>query len=167
MPQLGEVKRAHELGKKGFYKYIWHACIDCGKERWVLVKSKGSQLPRSLRCYDCGTRKALWKGGKTRQGKGYIGIKLYPSDFFYSMAHSGGYVLEHRLVMAKYLNRCLLPWEIVHHKNHIKNDNRIENLKLITDKRFHLVDAKARNYIKRLQGRIAILEGQLRDFIMM
>ena len=65
--------------------------------------------------------------------KGYRMIRIYPDNFFYSMASKDGYIMEHRLVMAKHLGRCLHKWELVHHINHNRKDNHIENLQLISD----------------------------------
>jgi len=48
-----------------------------------------------------------------------------------------GYIYEHRYVMESYLNRYLSHDEIVHHKNGVKTDNRIENL-ILTNRREHM-----------------------------
>lgn len=133
MPQIGEIKKGTEIRKANRYNHIWIACIDCARVRWVRFY-KGKAI--SLRCCDCarkiqrGAKCPKWKGGRTYSSWGYVQILLQPADFFYPMANSNRRVMEHRLVMAKHLGRCLLPWELVHHKNGIRDDNRLENLEL-------------------------------------
>jgi hypothetical protein len=79
-----------------------------------------------------GKRSMAWKGGKIKDKFGYIQIWMprHPN------AKLAGYIHEHRFVMSEHLNRPLESGESVHHKNGIKDDNRIENLELMT-KRVH------------------------------
>ena len=162
MPQLGEIKGGRELGYGSGWKFMWDACRVCGKERWVRFDWAGGK------CKKCAGKEytikysrenaPCWKGGRLLF-KGYMVIAMQPTDFFYPMADKKGYVLEHRLVMAQHLGRCLHRWEIVHHKNHIRNDNRFENLQLVTDDRHTQITILERR-IKLLEQRVTMLEAE-------
>lgn len=77
-----------------------------------------------------GADHGAWKGGRVRIGK-YWAVMLFPGDPFWEMATTAnGYVLEHRLVMARSLGRALTSRETVHHINGDHADNRLANLQL-------------------------------------
>lgn len=71
--------------------------------------------------------------GHTKQhNKGYI-VAYAPK---HPNAHRDGYVMLHTIIMERNLGRYLMPNEVVHHVNHDRSDNRLENL-LLMDKHDH------------------------------
>ena len=142
MPLIGTQAKGRDIGKSvrgGWYE--WRACADCSKERWVRV---GRNQANSVICSKChntkpnfggfGVTHCRWKSGRIKSQEGYIRIRIFPDNPFYEMAQRCGYVTEHRLVMAQHLGRCLGNEEFVHHLNSIRDDNRIENLQLTTNR---------------------------------
>ena len=74
-----------------------------------------------------GNKNGNWKSGRRIDKSGYILIH-FPD---HPNASSDGYVREHRILMENFLGRYLKKIEVVHHKNHIKHDNRLQNLELL------------------------------------
>jgi HNH endonuclease len=68
------------------------------------------------------------------KGSGYIAKSGY--KFIHKKDHinstSQGSIAEHVFIMSEHLKRPLMKGESVHHRNGIRNDNRIENLELWT-----------------------------------
>ena len=69
-----------------------------------------------------------FSGHEKKRGDGYI--KVYMPD--HPHCTTDGYVMKHILVMEKTIGRFITADECVHHINHIREDNRIENLRLMT-----------------------------------
>jgi len=167
MPEIGDIEDKINLGYNYYGKVIWLACLDCGKERWVNFR-KEKTARYCFRCvrrlqHKVGSSNPNWKGGRIPRGDGYIDIYLSPDNPFFSMADAkgaGGYVLEHRLVMAQYLGRCLASWEEVHHGDRNRSNNVISNLKLIPSKGEHFLITKLGKRIDELQERVTLLEAE-------
>ena len=88
--------------------------------------------------YQKGENNPDWKGGKYKQ-HGYIHIRM-PN---HPHANHSGYIRRCRLVMEQVLGRYLLPEERVHHINGIKDEDKPENLVILTNSehmKFHRIN---------------------------
>ena len=102
---------------------------ECGCQRTLpkYDKTQKGYIRRFINGHN-GRGKNHWNyKGRTYTSNGYI--KLLIPDYYSAVR---GYVLEHRYVYEQYYNCCILPWIIIHHKNKIRDDNRIENLQPMT-----------------------------------
>ena len=98
--------KAHQLG------------LHKDRDEFFAVRSKAKS----------GENSGNFKGYRRRTTKGYIAC--YCPD--HPMATKNGLVMEHRVVMEKHLGIYIPEGFSVHHINGVKDDNKIENLALMT-----------------------------------
>lgn len=106
--------------------------------------------PKRLRDKDGHGRN--WRGGRTRNGQGYV--LIYAPE--HPRRNESGYVYEHILVWEKVHGNPLPKKMAVHHLNGIKDDNRPENLKALTR-------GEHASLAKPYQERIRQLEVQIQE----
>lgn len=142
-------KRFCETCKKSMVKPPHYSYKQWGKSRFcsrsclaqwrvkhgINVFKKGhvptQETRNKLSEFQTGEKSHRWKGGKASDGHGYIKVRV-----------NKRYILEHRLVMEQYLGRKLKHLEHVHHINGIKDDNRIENLIVLSKSEHHSLHSK-------------------------
>lgn len=145
-----KIKKICKVCNKVFYVHHWtikeRPCKYCSnkcqgkskefREKMRLAnigKKRSEKFKKALSFATKGNKNSNWKGGIKKHRGGYVCLHS-PNHPFRSVDN---YVLEHRLVMEKYIGRYLKHSEHVHHKNGIKNDNRLENLQIIMNKTHH------------------------------
>lgn len=129
-------------------------CPLCEEKRAIICRSVSK--PYTKLCGHCATLKSHqdnprigraeshynWKGGINLNKQGYVVCYVKKTHQFFPMAanshNAGGYILQHRLVMASHLGRCLQPYEIVHHLDGNRQNNDIANLKLTARNKHNL-----------------------------
>lgn len=108
----------------------WHPSPDA-VERSAIAR-RGRKMSEEARQRLSDAKKCNYNGlngyGHTKpHARGYV-LAYAP---MHPNAHKDGYIMLHTVVMEQSIGRYLAPDETVHHKNHIRNDNRIENLELM------------------------------------
>lgn len=155
-PRKGTVITCPVCGKQVFKPAAWirkvklptcsHRCngVLRGKE-WAKHAYKAhaawtEESKRSAREKMTGANNPAWKGGVTywRKHGNYPPIKYVrcPKSFL-AMARKDGYIMEHRLIVAQYIGRCLERSEVVHHIDHNPLNNNLSNLMLFSSNTAH------------------------------
>lgn len=131
---MTQISAEHNYSTGTIFNYLNKYGIKRRTEVTALTKQKMSKARVGKPTWNkgkCGYSKASEYGGHKKKGSdGYI--KVYVPN--HPLSTKDGYVMEHILIMEKHIGRYITRDEAVHHINHVRDDNRIENLQLMTFK---------------------------------
>lgn len=129
---IGESRKGIPRSKECIEKII---ATSTGQRRSPATEFKKGLIPwnKGLKGWKAGEQNGNWKGGKSHDGYGYVLIE--------NRGHPHarlGYVLEHRVVVEIIIGRYLNPWEQVHHRDKVKNNNHPSNLIALVSRKWHV-----------------------------
>lgn len=110
------------MSKKRDYVQLCECCC-------LPIKKKGNKYSKKFCSPECkkkfqvGGNHPSYKGGRYISSDGYV-MTLIPGK--------GKYIAEHRHIIENEIGRKLNPFEVVHHVDRDKSNNRRENLFLLT-----------------------------------
>lgn len=123
-----------------------------GEKHPMWGKHHSEETKQKLSKAQWGEKGSNWKGGRSKNS-GYV--LIWKGD--HPNANCDNYILEHRLVMEEHLGRYLESWEVVHHVNGVRDDNRIENLELLPGNNENLS-------LQKMQSRLEIQENETKEW---
>lgn len=145
---LHHIRRCQIPSKKNSDYETTESQREAGRKAGIISKGRKLSEAQKQRISEAqkGKRKRLdyeFGGHEKIRDDGYI--KVYVPD--HPNASEDGYVMKHRLAMERALG-CIIPrGYVVHHINHDRKDNRIENLALMTfsaHARLHMMERKSK-----------------------
>ena len=105
--------------------------LGCGRDTVSrTLRELGIPNPYADRDLARGETHHSWRGGRIIDQSGYVRVKVPDADRHLADGTRTGYMMEHRLVMARLLGRRLLKSETVHHIDNDRQNNEPGNLQL-------------------------------------
>lgn len=126
--------KAYNMLRDAGCKFIrkWRKKMPDEARMRISASKKGRKFTPEHRAAISEAKKCDYNGlngyGHTKdQNRGYV-LAYAPR---HPNAHKDGYIMLHTVLMEREIGRYLEPDEVVHHINHDRKDNRIENLRLM------------------------------------